>query len=77
MAITNNAIAAAIKGWRWGGTDRATPHHKSVVAAEPHVPGPGCRRPMPKKVATTVAQIGAFDDEAFISTSVFTGIIDL
>src|SRR5580693_8371013 len=31
----------------------------TTVAAEAQVPGPGCRRPIPKKVATVVAQSGA------------------
>jgi hypothetical protein len=29
-----------------------------IAAADPHVPGPGRKRPIPKKVAMTVAQIG-------------------
>jgi hypothetical protein len=33
--------------------------HTKTVANEPHVPGPGLRRPVPKKVATSVAQSGA------------------
>jgi hypothetical protein len=33
--------------------------HTKTVANEPHVPGPGLRRPVPKKVATSVAQTGA------------------
>jgi len=33
--------------------------HKITVAKDPQVPGPGLRRPVPKKVATSVAQIGA------------------
>ena len=34
-------------------------HQRRTVAAEPQLPGPGCRRPVPKKVATSVAQSGA------------------
>src|SRR5208283_1695262 len=33
--------------------------HKITVANEAQVPGPGLRRPTPKKVATSVAQSGA------------------
>src|ERR1700677_3971342 len=33
--------------------------HKRTVASDPHVPGPGLRRPTPKKVATSVAHNGA------------------
>lgn len=38
--------------------------HSKTVATEAHVPGPGLRRPMPKKVATRVAQRGADEREA-------------
>jgi hypothetical protein len=33
--------------------------HMRTVANDPHVPGPGLRRPVPKNVATCVAQSGA------------------
>lgn len=47
-------------GVRSGGAIRwATAAQSTTVAADPQVPGPGRRRPMPKKVATTVAQSGA------------------
>ncbi len=32
--------------------------HKRTVANDPHVPGPGLRRPAPKKVATSEAHSG-------------------
>ena len=35
--------------------------HTITVATDPHVPGPGLRRPAPKKVATRVAHSGARD----------------
>src|SRR6202171_1134206 len=38
--------------------------HTRTVANDPHVPGPGLRRPVPKKVATSVAQSGAVDSGA-------------
>jgi hypothetical protein len=38
-----------------------TAPHRTMVAIEAQVPGPGLRRPMPKKVATSVAQRGALD----------------
>src|SRR5271154_4958824 len=34
-------------------------HQSKTVAAEPQLPGPGRRRPVPKKVATSLAQSGA------------------
>jgi hypothetical protein len=33
--------------------------HTITVANDPHVPGPGLRRPAPKKVAVSVAHSGA------------------
>lgn len=38
--------------------------HTIKVASDPHVPGPGFRRPAPNKVATSVAQRGALDAES-------------
>src|SRR5207302_6547638 len=35
---------------------RVISHHKTTVAAEAQVPGPGRSRPMPKNVATSSAQ---------------------
>src|SRR5689334_10918468 len=32
--------------------ERESPHHVSTVAAEPQLPGPGLRNPVPKNVAT-------------------------
>jgi len=32
-----------------------------TVANDPQVPGPGLRRPAPKKLATSVAQVGGRD----------------
>src|SRR5260370_27919163 len=41
--------------------------HTRTVANEPHVPGPGLRRPVPKKVATSVAQSGARGQDARVT----------
>ena len=38
--------------------------HARTVANDPHVPGPGLRRPVPKNVATSVAQSGAAGRDA-------------
>ena len=38
--------------------------HTRTVANDAHVPGPGLRRPVPKKVATSVAQSGAAGRDA-------------
>ena len=39
----------------------ARSHQRKPAASEPHVPGPGFRRPAPKNVATSVAHRGAVD----------------
>jgi hypothetical protein len=41
-----------------GASTYASAAHNTTVAADPQVPGPGRMRPMPKKVATRVAQGG-------------------
>jgi hypothetical protein len=38
--------------------------HTRTVANDPHVPGPGLRRPVPKKVATSLAHSGAAGRDA-------------
>src|SRR5271157_1218903 len=40
-------------------TDPPAPRWATLVASEPHVPGPGRNRPAPKNVATSVAHRGA------------------
>src|SRR2546430_4493163 len=46
------------------GIRKLTNPHTIIVANDPHVPGPGLRRPAPKKVATSVAQSGAAGRDA-------------
>ena len=41
-----------------------------IAARDPHVPGPGCIRPAPKKVATKRAHVGAGDCVAMTRPSV-------
>ena len=51
-------------------------HHKSTVATEAQVPGPGRSHPMPKKVAVSHAQRPARDSSLFGTlreNSVFKG----
>ena len=49
-----------IMGSRTGeGSCEAIAHQSSTAARDPHVPGPGRSRPAPKKVATSVAHLGA------------------
>ena len=47
--------------------------HKITVASDPHVPGPGLRRPAPKKVATSVAHSGAARSGAAGSSAISGG----
>ena len=57
---TTTTISSTMTGSRAdGGRCDASSHHSSAVASDPHVPGPGRRRPTPKKVATSVAHGGA------------------
>ena len=41
----------AVGSSQLGAISRAAAHHTRIVIAEAHVPDPGCRWPMPKKVA--------------------------
>jgi len=73
MAVAQVRLAMGI--WELASAQRMT------VARDPHVPGPGLMRPMPKKVAMRVAQSGARDFAAvlgeepvtFLSISVLVG----
>src|SRR5271166_3035661 len=68
MAVVTT-IRKRIMGMRAeGGSCAASSHQSSAAASDPHVPGPGRRRPAPKKVATQVAHFGA--DDAGMATSV-------
>src|SRR5215470_4595976 len=49
-----------------GGRSEAIPAQRKTVATDAHVPGPGFRRPAPKKVATRLAQTGANE---FVATA--------
>src|SRR5208283_1243574 len=54
------AAARIVAAVRLAGEIRElTSAQTKTVATEPHVPGPGLRRPAPKKVAISVAQSGA------------------
>src|SRR5207253_11265418 len=56
-AMRTRTLAAA--GCEVAEIECATMAQRRTVAAEPQLPGPGRRRPTPKKVAITVAQSGA------------------
>lgn len=58
-AMTTTAKASAATVRRFGGSQWHTAPQSTTVAADPHVPGPGFSRPIPKKVAIAVAQSGA------------------
>src|SRR5438874_6633611 len=51
-AIASRASRIAAQGCQYAPIQRVISHHNTTVAAEAQVPGPGCSRPMPKKVAT-------------------------
>src|SRR5581483_10256456 len=58
-AIATAAKVASVAGRASTGTQRLTPNHIKVAESEPQVPGPGCKRPIPKKVAVSAAHRGA------------------
>jgi hypothetical protein len=58
--IVTPASKAAAIACQLGGIQRVSPHQISTVASDAHVPGPGRSHPIPKNVATNVAQRGAF-----------------
>src|SRR5205807_2976178 len=55
-SIASRASRIAAQGCQYAPIQRVISHHKTTVAAEAQVPGPGCSRPMPKNVATSSAQ---------------------
>ncbi len=59
MRVTKiaRAIASRHAKLRWEFVGERGPEQDR--GADPHVPGPGCSRPMPKKVAVRVAHSGA------------------
>lgn len=85
VTITATAIAGSAKGKRVepmtmpdaGCIREAAAHHSSTVANEAHVPGPGPRRPMPKKVAITHAhrlrEAGFTGSVAFVVIAIWFG----
>src|SRR5207302_9646409 len=58
MRVTAAAAMKVAQVRLAGGMRKLTNPHTIIVANDPHVPGPGLRRPAPKKVATSVAQSG-------------------
>ena len=61
MMVTAAAAATVAHDRCMDGIWELAPAHISTVAAEPHVPGPGLRRPIPKKVAIKSAHKGGRD----------------
>src|SRR6266705_5591200 len=59
MSTDMRARTLAAAGCEVAEIECATIAQSRTVAAEPQLPGPGRRRPTPKKVAITVAQSGA------------------
>lgn len=65
IAVTKAARPSATGARRFGCRPRDNAAHRSTLVADAHVPGPGPKRPTPKKVAIAVAQSGAAEwDEA-------------
>jgi hypothetical protein len=50
------------------GSQQLAAHQSAIVTAEAHVPDPGCKCPMPKKVAITQESrdLGAAGDEVIM-----------
>jgi len=59
IAVANAASPSATGAHRFGCRPRDKAAHSSTLVADAQVPGPGLKRPTPKKVATAVAQSGA------------------
>src|ERR1035438_10678735 len=59
MMVTAAAATSVAQAPLAGGRRDLANAHNNSVAKEPHVPGPGFKRPTPKNVATSVAQSGA------------------
>src|SRR5208337_5174764 len=76
MATTKAARRMLAPACQPTAIQRVSSHQRRTVAADPQLPGPGWSRPVPKKVATSVAQSGAGETPALRSwaSSVFIGI---
>src|SRR5260370_26948171 len=59
MTVTDPAAMIVAQVRLTAGIRELANAHTIIVANDPHVPGPGLRRPAPKKVATRVAHSGA------------------
>src|SRR5512146_1651775 len=59
MPVTSAAATAAAGACQLEATAGASRRQRATVATEAQVPGPGLRRPVPKKVAASHAQRGA------------------
>ena len=59
MSVTKAAATMVAQVRLAAGMWELANHQTMTVATDPQVPGPGLRRPAPKKVATSVAQSGA------------------
>ena len=74
--VTSAAAVIAAKVNDDSGIQRAVIAQTTTVATDPQVPGPGFRRPTPKKVATSVAQSGAGPRDLFeLGVSSDAGIV--
>jgi len=79
-AVTATISNRIMGTWAHGGSRKATSHQTSTAAKDPQVPGPGRSRPTPKKVATSVAHLGAGVDVSTTSIGlldVLIGVVDI
>ena len=64
ISVTASATAISTGTRDEGGRKRASTAHSTTVIADAQVPGPGRSRPIPKKVATSLAHTGAGGGDA-------------
>jgi hypothetical protein len=69
MRVTSTETAIAAAASHVDGSHMLAAHHSAIVTADAHVPEPGCKWPMPKKVAISQERrdLGAvFGDEVIM-----------
>jgi hypothetical protein len=70
ITVTTTEIASAESASHAVGMQRPAPHQSKTVTAAAHVPEPGCKCPMPKKVAISQERR---DLGAVVEDSMFSG----
>src|SRR5271165_93761 len=77
MAVTPTMSAMITGRCSEAGRWDARAHHNRTAASDPQVPGPGRKRPAPKKVAMSVAQRGAGLADTAGSVGLFAMLIGI